>query len=250
MERNDTTMKKFAALSLSIALSASLAAASLITYSPSVSAAAAKEWVQISERVVYYGEVKNGVPHGRGTMKWGDGKQYSGDFANGKRTGSGKYINEYILEGEKHKVVYNGAWNGDKMEGKGTLTHKVSLEDGTVRWNQIQTGTFKKHLFQSGYEVIHVVGDPDYKFMYKNGSERLTIMGSNANMKASWKKGMMFSADYQNGSVSKSYSVFPGNTKAEDRKNAAALKYLQSIQTKVNPHLEQLERLSQQVPLK
>lgn len=243
-------MKKTAALSLSIALSASLAAASLITDSPSVSAAAAKEWVQISERVVYFGEVKNGVPHGRGTIKWGENKQYSGDFASGKRTGTGKYINEYISEGEKHKVVYSGPWNGDKMEGKGMLTHKVSLEDGTVRWNQIQSGTFKNHLFQSGYEVIHVLGDPDYKFIYKNGSERLIIMGSNANLKASWKKGMMFSADYQNGSIRKSYSIFPGSTKAEERKNAAALKYLQSIQAKVNPHLEQLERLSKQVPLK
>lgn len=242
-------MKKITAIALSLALSASLTVASLATGSTAVHASASKEWVQLTGHAMYYGEVKNGVPHGRGTIKWGDGKQYSGDFSDGKRTGTGKYMNEYVSEGHKIKVVYSGAWKNDKMEGKGTLTHKVTDEEGRVVSHQIQTGIFKNHLFKSGYDVIHAVADPDYSFTYKNGNETLYIMGHNKDMKASWKSGKIFMAKYQKGSVSKTYSFFPGETKAEERKNAAALKYLQSIQARVNPHLEQFERLSKQLPL-
>lgn len=243
-------MKKLASLSLSLALSASLTATSLVFASPSSEAASSKEWIHISERTTYYGEVQNGQPNGRGTIKWGDEKQYSGDFKNGMRSGNGKYINHYTKEGEQHKVVYSGSWSKDKMEGAGTLTHKVTFVDGSVRGNRIQTGTFKDNLLQSGYDVIHAVADPDYSFSYKNGTESLTIMGSNVNMKESWKMGRMFSAQYKNGSVNKEYSIFPGTTKAEQRKNEAALKYLQSIQSKITPHLLQFEKLSKQVPLK
>ncbi|SMF75744.1 MORN repeat-containing protein [Paenibacillus uliginis N3/975] len=243
-------MKKIAALSLSLALSASLTATSLVLASPSAEAASSKEWIHISERTTYYGDVENGQPDGRGTINWGDGKQYSGDFKNGKRSGNGKYINQYIKEGEQHKVVYSGSWSGDKMEGTGTLTHKVTLADGTVRWNQIQTGTFKNNQLQSGYDVIHALADPDYSFSYKNGTESLTILGSNVNILESWKTGRMFSAQYKNGSVNKEYSFFPGDTKAEQRKHEAVLKYFQSIQSKVTPHLQQFQKMSKQVPLK
>ncbi|WP_228468854.1 hypothetical protein [Paenibacillus sp. JNUCC32] len=168
----------------------------------------------------------------------------------GKRAGSGKYINEYQLDGETHKVVYSGRWNHDKMDGEGILTHKVTLPDGSVRWNQIQKGIFKAGVFQSGYDVIHAVADPDYSFTYKKGKELLVIMGTNQNMKKNWASGTMFSAQYKNGSVNHRYSIFPANSAAEQRQNDAALRYFKSIQTKMAPHLQQFEALSKQVPLK
>lgn len=243
-------MKKLAVLPLAFALTLSASVGAFASGTVSVSAAAAKEWVQISERITYYGEVADGLPHGRGTLNWGDGKKYSGNFVQGKRSGTGKYMNEYVLEGELHKVVYNGDWKNDKMNGKGTLTHKISIEDGTVRSHQIQTGVFSSSLLRSGYDVIHAVADPDFSFAYKNGNESIRILGSNENMKTSWQEGRMFSAVYSKGSVLKEYSIFPGDTKAEERKNAAALKYMQSIKSKVNPHLEEFERLSKLVPLR
>ncbi|KOP66958.1 hypothetical protein AMS62_18200 [Bacillus sp. FJAT-18019] len=241
-------MKKIMALTVSLTLSVSLISASLVTVS--VNAAPVKEWIQISEKTSYYGETANGQPHGRGTIKWGNGKQYSGDFTNGKRTGNGKYINEYQVDGETHKVVYTGLWSNDKMDGEGILTHKVTLPDGSVRWNQIQKGTFQAGIFQNGYDVIHAIADPDYSFTYKNGKESLVIMGSNQNMKKAWATGTMFSVHYKNGTINKKYSIFPANSAAEQRLNDAAIQYFKSIQTKVAPHLQQFEALSKQVPLK
>ncbi|GAA0850423.1 hypothetical protein GCM10008915_63420 [Bifidobacterium pullorum subsp. gallinarum] len=242
-------MQKIKALSITLACSLSLFASSLVPASADANAASAKEWIQISARTSYYGETANGQPHGRGTIKWGEDKQYSGDFVNGKRTGTGKYMNQYQADDEEHKVVYNGSWTDDKMDGEGLQTHKVTLPDGTVRWNQLQKGTFKAGVFQSGYDVIHAVADPDYSFTYKNGKELLTIMGSNQNMKKAWAAASMFNVQYKNGSVNKSYSIFPASTAAEQRQNDAAKKYLKSIQNKINPHLLQFEALSKQVPL-
>ncbi|MEJ9218238.1 hypothetical protein P4H46_08605 [Paenibacillus glucanolyticus] len=244
-------MQKIKLLSITLACALSLFASSLVPApaSADANAASAKEWIQISARTSYYGETANGQPHGRGTIKWGEDKQYSGDFVNGKRTGTGKYMNQYQADDEEHKVVYNGSWTDDKMDGEGLQTHKVTLPDGTVRWNQLRKGTFKAGVFQSGYDVIHAVADPDYSFTYKNGKELLTIMGSNQNMKKAWAAASMFSVQYKNGSVNKSYSIFPASTAAEQRQNDAAKKYLKSIQNKINPHLLQFEALSKQVPL-
>ncbi len=243
-------MKKITALSVTLTLSASIMASSLASLPVSVDATSAKEWIQISERTSYYGEAANGQPNGRGTIKWGNGKQYSGEFINGKRTGNGKYINEYQVDGETHKVVYTGRWSNDKMDGEGILTHKVTLPDGSVRWNQIQKGTFQAGVFQSGYDVTHAIADPDYNFIYKKGQESLEIMGFNQNIKKAWAAGTMFSVHYRNGSINKKSSVFPANSAAEQRQNDAAIQYFKSIQNKVAPHLEQFEALSKQVPLK
>ncbi|WP_342774686.1 hypothetical protein [Paenibacillus dokdonensis] len=244
------SMKKVTALSITMALCASLTTASFVTGPSSASAAPVKEWVKISEQTSYYGEVKNGVPNGRGTMLWGEHKQYSGDFIDSKREGTGKYMNEYGSDGEKHTVVYIGAWKQDNMNGKGTLTHKVTMEDSAVRSNEILMGAFTNGTLQTGYDVIHALADPDYSFTYKNSQETLSILGSNINMKSSLKKGNLFSVDYRNGSTVKSCSIFPAETKAKQRKNDADLKYLQSISLKLNPYLEEFEKLSKQVPLK
>ncbi|OZB98289.1 hypothetical protein [Paenibacillus sp. XY044] len=243
-------MVKLKSLSVSLALSAALSAAAILPVPTPAHAATAKEWLQISDTITYYGEVSGGKPNGRGTMKWGNSKEYSGEFVNGDREGKGKYLNEYAADGESHKVVYNGEWKLGRMNGTGTLTHKVIQEDGAVRSNEIQTGTFGSGVQTSGYDVIHALADPDFSFAYKSPQEQIEIMGSADHLKESLKSGTLFSVEYRSGTIHKSYSIFPADTAAEQRRNEASLKYLQSIQPKLNPHLEQFEQLARQVPLK
>ncbi|WP_431091394.1 hypothetical protein [Paenibacillus sp. 8b26] len=248
-------MQKFSqkgvALSLPVMISVSLIAGALFASVPAASASAIKETVQLSGQTTYYGELENGQPNGRGTIKWSENKQYSGDFVNGKRSGTGKYINQYTdADGQIHKVVYNGTWSNDNMSGKGTQTEKVTQMDGTIRSNEIQVGAFQKNGLQNGYKVIHAVADPDYSFTYKNGNEVLNILHSNQNLFQRWQNGELFSVSYQNGSIQKEYSMFPEDTAAKERQRQAAIKYLKGITAKITPHLQQFEKLSKQVPLK
>ncbi|MDQ0496448.1 hypothetical protein [Paenibacillus brasilensis] len=243
--------QKGKSLSLPIMMSASLISGAVLLSMPAVSASAAKESLQLSGQTTYYGEVENGQPNGRGTIKWSENKQYSGDFVKGKRTGTGKYMNQYTdADGQNHKVVYNGTWSNDTMSGKGTQTEQVTQSDGTIRSNGIQVGTFQNNRLQSGYQVIHALADPDYSFTYQNGMEVLNILNSNQNLVQQWQSGDLFSVIYKNGSVQKEYSMFPEETATKERQRKAAIKYLKGITAKVTPHLQQFEKLSKQIPLK
>lgn len=215
-------------------------------------AAAAKQWLQISSRTTYYGEVANGKPHGRGTIKWGEGKQYSGTFVTGKRSGKGKYINTYIDDrtGREHTVVYNGTWSGDAMSGNGTRTEKATESSGMTFSNGIEIGVFKANALNRGYEVVHAMADPDYRFSYRGADYRLDILGSNMSLVQDWKTGTLFDVKYRNGGVRKSYSLFQGQTAAEEKARLASLKYLQSVTSEVTPILWQFKALSDRLTLK
>lgn len=218
----------------------------------SVEAASAKQWLQISSRTTYYGEVANGKPHGRGTIKWGEDKQYSGTFVNGKRSGSGKYINTYTdaATGREHTVVYNGTWSGDAMNGSGTRTEKVAEPDGMIFSSGIQVGAFKANALSRGYEVIHAMADPDYSFSYRGADYRLDVLGSNMSLVQDWQTGTLFDVQYRKGSVRKSYSLFQGQTAAEEKARLASLRYLQSKTNEVTPILWQFKALSNRLTLK
>ncbi|MDO7905306.1 hypothetical protein Q5741_02620 [Paenibacillus sp. JX-17] len=242
-------MKKQLAIALTIALLSPLAAAVYSPASSSVYAAVKGTNLQMPDGAAYYGEVKNGLPNGKGTMQWGPTKQYWGEWVNGKRSGQGKYINQYVMDGEQHKIVYNGSWQKDKMQGQGTRTNKVTTSEGNVRYNQIQTGTFSQNLWTNGYEVIHAVADPDYSFTYKNGNESLHILGSNGRMTTDWAQGGFFEVTYAKGSLKKYYTQLPVENAAAELRNKAALKYLQSIQSRMIPVLQKFKQLSNQLPL-
>ncbi|GGO09514.1 hypothetical protein [Saccharibacillus kuerlensis] len=220
--------------------------------SSAAEAASAKEWVQLSPRATYYGEVSKGKPNGRGTIKWGNNKQYSGTFVNGKRSGKGKYVNTYLNDktGLLHKVVYNGRWSGDMMNGNGTRTEKVVALDGTVVSNGIQTGTFKANVLSRGYDVVHALADPDYSFSYRAPNYRLNILGSNISLLEDWKTGTLFEVEYRKGSISKNYSIFQGRTAEEEKKRLASLRYLRSVTSEITPILWQFRAISKQLDLK
>lgn len=70
---------------------------------------------QLYHGAVYSGYVnKSRQPNGRGTMKYSDGTEYTGDWVDGIRQGQGtmKYDNG----------TYDGEWQNDKKNGEGTYT--------------------------------------------------------------------------------------------------------------------------------
>lgn len=64
----------------------------------------------------YTGDLKDGVPHGKGVMNYPDGGTYDGSFVDGKQQGKGKYV-------WPNGDVYEGDWLNDKVNGKGTMKY-------------------------------------------------------------------------------------------------------------------------------
>ncbi|XP_068101201.1 alsin [Hyperolius riggenbachi] len=67
----------------------------------------------------YNGRWLAGKPHGRGVLKWPDGRIYSGEFRNGLEDGYGEYI--IPNKSSKQKDRYLGQWKDGKMCGQGTF---------------------------------------------------------------------------------------------------------------------------------
>jgi len=245
-------MKKRILLPAALVFGLTLTGMGSFAAAPSAHAAQAKQALTLAGGGTYYGQVENGLPDGRGTAKWPGSKTYSGEFADGKRSGTGKYINEYkeADTGYRYKIVYTGSWANDRMSGQGVWTEKRFDGDGRVVSNKIRTGVFANNMLSSGYEVIHAEADPEYSFTYRGNAMTLNVMGSNENLTSSWKTGSLFSASYKKGSMSRSYSIFPEESAAKERERLASIKYLQKITAQVTPHLQKFEQLSKQVPLK
>ncbi|XP_004872332.1 alsin isoform X1 [Heterocephalus glaber] len=69
----------------------------------------------------YSGRWFSGKPHGRGVLKWPDGRIYSGMFRNGLEDGYGEYrIPNKSLNKEDH---YVGNWKEGKMCGQGVYSY-------------------------------------------------------------------------------------------------------------------------------
>lgn len=57
---------------------------------------------------LYEGECQNGIPHGQGVMRYGDGEYYQGSFSNGMRHGLGT---QYLTDGTEME----GTWMNGKI---------------------------------------------------------------------------------------------------------------------------------------
>jgi hypothetical protein len=124
--------------------------------------------LKFSNGDVYDGQVRNGVPHGRGKyifsngdicegqfhegeldgqaqckLTFPDGETYEGQWSNKMRHGSGKMV-------FKNGCIYNGQWNNDERHGQGVLT----LLDGN------------SYNGQWSHDMIHGKG----KFTFSNGN--------------------------------------------------------------------------------
>lgn len=175
----------------------------------SAEAASKKVSLTISKGVSYYGEVINGKPHGKGSMKWGENKTYSGDWINGKRSGYGKYSNYQINDkeyGEKYSSleIYEGNWSNDQKDGAGkfkkTIFEKQSDSFEMPELYFVSKGTFKKGEFIKGYtleeeeESSSTVIYEDYKITI-----RIELTGTNPTFYQIWKPKLAdYLADYQN----------------------------------------------------
>ncbi|XP_075386445.1 alsin isoform X2 [Tenrec ecaudatus] len=73
------------------------------------------------KEATYDGRWLSGKPHGRGVLKWPDGKMYSGMFRNGLEDGCGEYrIPNKALNKEDH---YVGHWKEGRMCGQGIYSY-------------------------------------------------------------------------------------------------------------------------------
>ena len=88
--------------------------------------------VYYKNRVLYEGEFVEGLYEGNGKMEYENGNYYIGRWKNGKRNGNGK------LYDKNGNLIYDGDWNNDKFEGKGTL----NIE----KCQQYYIGEFKNEL--------------------------------------------------------------------------------------------------------
>ncbi|XP_060774739.1 alsin isoform X1 [Neoarius graeffei] len=70
---------------------------------------------------MYEGRWVAGKPHGRGVLKWPDGRMYTGTFKNGLEDGFGDYIvpNKNLNKSDH----YQGHWKDGKMHGFGTFRY-------------------------------------------------------------------------------------------------------------------------------
>ncbi|KAJ6665289.1 hypothetical protein lerEdw1_004338 [Lerista edwardsae] len=82
----------------------------------------------------YDGRWLSGKPHGRGILKWADGRVYSGMFRNGLEDGHGEYkIPNKILN---KSDCYIGYWKEGKMCGQGIYSYATGeVYDGSFQDN-------------------------------------------------------------------------------------------------------------------
>jgi hypothetical protein len=135
--------------------------------------ASKKEILKLNNGAVYYGELKDGKPHGKGTMTWSGDKSYSGDWFDGKRSGYGKYIAIIYDEGEKKQKKYNGYWKNDTYNGQGEYTEITSNSSDSIRY-YVANGNFVNGLYKGGYEL-----NSSYmasKFEYKDEEHYISVL--------------------------------------------------------------------------
>ncbi|XP_056606356.1 alsin [Triplophysa dalaica] len=73
------------------------------------------------KEATYEGRWVSGKPHGRGVVKWPDGRLYTGTFKNGLEDGCGEYVvPNKNLNSCDH---YQGQWKDGKMHGFGTFRY-------------------------------------------------------------------------------------------------------------------------------
>ena len=125
----------------------------------------------------YTGDLKDGVPHGKGVMNYPDGGTYDGSFVDGKQQGKGKYV-------WPNGDVYEGDWLNDKVSGKGTMKYaNGDVYEGEWMNNKISGKGKMKYANGNVYEgewrnsartgagTFKYLDGSVYKGMWKDGSE-------------------------------------------------------------------------------
>ncbi|CAJ1314077.1 hypothetical protein [Paenibacillus nuruki] len=232
-----------------VILSTVLIATSVGIYAPMTHAATEKESLKLSARASYYGQVENGKPNGTGTIRWGDSKSYAGQWVDGIRQGTGKYVNQYTVKGRTFVVTYKGEWSKDQRNGLGEVRQTIKNKAGKIEANLIQQGQFENDVFKKGYTVTQALADPAFSFNYKDSDLWLQIYGDNQNISQYWATGKFTQIQYRKGKIDKEYSIFPEEDAAKQLANQANLKYFKKIQPQVSTYLKTFQTLSIKVPV-
>lgn len=233
-----------------IILTSMMIATSIGLFVPTTTyAATGKESLQLSGRASYYGQVENGKPNGTGTIRWGDSKSYAGQWVDGIRQGTGKYVNKYTIKGRTFVVTYKGEWSKDQRNGLGEIRQIIKSKASQTEANLIQQGQYENDVFQTGYTVTQALANPPFSFNYKDKDISLQIYGDNQNIAEYWATGKLIQIQYRKGKIDKEYSIFPENNATKKVENQANLKYFKKIQPQVTTYLKTFQTLSTKVPI-
>ncbi|XP_054638404.1 alsin isoform X2 [Dunckerocampus dactyliophorus] len=84
------------------------------------------------KEATYEGRWLAGKPHGRGVLKWPDGRIYTGSFKNGLEDGFGEFVAPNKTLNKKDH--YQGHWKDGKMHGVGTYRYaNGEIYDGSFQ---------------------------------------------------------------------------------------------------------------------
>ncbi len=108
------------------------------------------------KEVIYVGQLKDNNLHGKGTLTWPDGNEYSGDWLQGKRHGKGRLV-------WKNGAEYTGDWKDDKRTGKGTF---IWVDRDEKRY----VGEVKNDMFH-GRGVMFYTTEDKYSGSWANGKK-------------------------------------------------------------------------------
>lgn len=100
---------------------------------------------QLPDGGVYVGKLKEGLPYGKGTMKFPDGEWYEGYWVNGVRNGIGTH--KYSDGAE-----YHGGWENGKRSGRGKLV-RTSGKTYEGLWRDGEPHGFGGEIFVGGTKL-------------------------------------------------------------------------------------------------
>lgn len=122
---------------------------------------------------VYTGEFKNGLRHGRGHMKYANGREYHGEWIADQRQGYG----EQTWKDNPKYISYQGYWTQNLPNGTGRLT---------FRSGQIYNGGFKDGRYQGVGWIVYPNGDMQHGNYVQNKREGDFILRTPAGKR--WKE--------------------------------------------------------------
>lgn len=134
-----------------------------ITYAAILKSSYQVTGVIVSNGDVYYGDIRNRVPHGKGKCLYKNSETFEGEFVDGKKfrgtylyknsdTYCGHYLNDY-----KHGYgtytwangdSYEGNYDKDKMSGYGVF---ISGNNYKYSWDQVEATSFDQCDKYCGY---------------------------------------------------------------------------------------------------
>ena len=79
----------------------------------------------LDEGRIYKGQIRRGLPHGKGVMEYGENKQrYTGEWEQGLRSGDGE-----LWDTEKNELIYAGSWAHDCVDEQGPYSRYLAAKD-------------------------------------------------------------------------------------------------------------------------